>query len=118
MSHDHRDPSPATDPPRSSLSRQQFLRLASGEVAGLGIPGVHRGEGGRTSNGSAAALDERVPRQGIHGMVRARGWIEAHCAAAVLAGYYSFRDGSLDEPIVAGVRLQLDALIESRGAPL
>jgi hypothetical protein len=47
-------------------------------------------------------------------MARAEGWFDAHWGAAVLAGYYLCRENHFDKQTAAGIKKQLDALVQLR----
>jgi hypothetical protein len=101
----------------------EFIRLSTGLIGGLGIPGVFGdfANATETEEGQGAALDSSYLVKGLTGMARAEGWFDAHWGAGVLAGYYLCRENNLDEETTAGVKKQLDAVIRLRAtqfAPL
>lgn len=94
----------------TTLSRQEFLRLTTGILAGLGI------SGGSTAATFAAAepLGDHYLVQGLTAMARAQTWFDAHWGAGILAGYYLCRDYPLDAATVAGIQRQMDTVIGMR----
>ncbi|MBK8038383.1 MAG: hypothetical protein IPK22_14815 [Verrucomicrobiaceae bacterium] len=97
-------------PSDSRLSRNEFLRLTTGILAGLGIPGVI------TTKASAKAepLSADYLAHGLTAMARAQTWFDAHWGAGVLAGYYLCRDHPLDAATVAGIQREMNAVMEVR----
>ena len=76
------------------MNRKEFLKLSSGIIGGLSIPGafvdsVYAVEPGASKG---AALDDAYLERGLTGMARAEGWFDAHWGAGVLAGYYFLRE--------------------------
>lgn len=97
-------------PSDSSLSRKDFLRLTTGILSGLGIPGVTSA----ADAGRAEPLGEHYLTQGLTAMARAQTWFDAHWGAGILAGYYLCRDHPLDAATVAGIRQQMDTVLKVR----
>ena len=95
------------------MNRQEFLKLSSGIIGGLAIPGVFENSSFAAdpdlSNG--ATLDEAYLAKGLIGMAQADGWFEAHWGAGILAGYYLCKENKLNSETVAGIKKQLDAVI-------
>ena len=95
--------------PDTRMNRHEFLKLASGIFAGLGISGV-----------SSAVEEKLVPldpaylERGLTAMARAQTWFDAHWGAGILAGYYLCRDHPLSADTVSGIRRQMDTVIEVR----
>lgn len=103
------------DGPVPRMTRQEFLQLTTGILAGLGIPGVAASapKGGREVS---AALDDSYLALGLSAMARAESWFDAHWGAGILAGYYLCRDHPLDAATRAGIRRQMDIVIEVRAS--
>lgn len=101
-----------------TINRKEFLKLSTGIIAGLGIPGVFEGfaHPAETKSGKGIALDDSYLVKGLTRMIRADGWFDAHWGAAVLAGYYLCRDNSLGEETTIGIKRQLDAVIRLQAA--
>ena len=102
------------------MNRKEFLTLFTGILSGLGIPGVVEGSGPgvqpERSKQPASGLDDSYLAKGLTAMARAEGWFEAHWGAGVLAGYYLCRDNQLEEPTIAGIKKQLDTVIQLRAS--
>lgn len=92
------------------MNRSEFLKLTTGILAGLGIPGVTTA----AAPTKAEPLNDRFLEQGLTAMVRAQTWFDAHWGAGILAGYYLCRDHPLDAATVASIRRQMDTVIEVR----
>jgi hypothetical protein len=97
-------------PSNTALSRKQFLKLTTGILAGLGIPGTTKS----AAQNSALALGEHYLELGLTAMARAQTWFDAHWGAGILAGYYLCRDHPLDAATVVGIQGQMDTVIHSR----
>lgn len=95
--------------PNTGLTRNEFLRLAGGLFAGLGIRDVSS-----ASVEKASPLDPVYLDHGLTAMARAQTWFDAHWGAGILAGYYLCRDHPLDADTVTGIRRQMDTVIEVR----
>lgn len=92
------------------IMRREFVGLIGGIFGGLGIGKFAEADDSDTSNGMS--LDESYLEQGLTGMARSKGWFNAHLGAAVLAGYYMCKENQLSHGTVAGIKKQLDALIQ------
>ena len=94
----------------NTFMRREFVGL----FAGLGISGAIGGfaEASNSKPSSGASLDDSYLENGLTGMARSKGWFNAHLGAAVLAGYYMCKENQLSNGTVAGIKQQLDALIE------
>lgn len=103
---------------RQPMNRKEFLKLSTGIIGGLGIPGVFAdfAQAAETKSGNGAALDDSYLVKGLTGMARAEGWFDAHWGAGVLAGYYLCRDNQLGEETTLGIKKQLDAVIRLRAS--
>jgi hypothetical protein len=101
-----------------TMNRKEFLKLYTGIIGGLGIPGVivESAHAADTKSGKGAALDDSYLVKGLTGMVRADGWFNAHWGAGILAGYYLCRDNHLGEETTFGIKKQLDAVIRLQAA--
>ncbi len=101
-----------------TMNRKAFLKLSSGIIGGLAIPGVFgdSADAGETEARQDAALDESYLAKGLTAMARADGWFDAHWGAGVLAGYYLCTENDLSGQTVAGIKKQLDAVIHLRAA--
>ncbi|MCA8991073.1 MAG: hypothetical protein KDA88_03800 [Planctomycetaceae bacterium] len=95
----------------ATLARREFVTLFTGIVGGLALPGLSTSSAFSDDTGRAA-LDESYLEKGLTGMARSQGWFNAHLGAAVLAGYYLCRENNLSDATVAGIKKQLDALID------
>jgi hypothetical protein len=93
-----------------TIKRREFVRLFAGILGGLGIGGFAEASGSEKS--SRASLDDSYLEKGLVGMARSKGWFNAHLGAAVLAGYYMCKENQLSNGTVAGIKKQLDALIQ------
>ncbi|MDH3584583.1 MAG: hypothetical protein OER86_10245, partial [Phycisphaerae bacterium] len=103
------------------MNRKEFLRLSSGIIGGLAIPGTSWSSARAAESGDGAALDVSYLTRGLTGMARAKGWFDAHWGAGVLAGYYLCTENRLDGETIAGIKKQLDVVIQLRAgqfAPL
>jgi len=98
------------------MNRKEFLKLSTGIIGGLGIPGVlmDSARAAETESRKGAVLDDSYLVKGLTGMIRAEGWFDAHWGAGVLAGYYLCRDNRLGEATTLGIKNQLDAVIRLR----
>jgi hypothetical protein len=94
--------------PDSSLTRQEFLKLAAGLFSGLGISSAAE------TDPASKALDPAYLERGLTAMARAQTWFDAHWGAGILAGYYLCRDHPLSAETVSGIRRQMDTVIEVR----
>jgi len=97
------------------MNRKEFLKLSTGIIGGLGIPGVFV-DAAETAPGQGVTLDESYLVKGLTGMVQHEGWFDAHWGAGVLAGYYLCRDNHLGEATTLAIKKQLDAVIRMRAA--
>jgi len=115
-------PDPMKQQPDTGISRQEFLKLVTGVMAGLSIPGIATAAvAPKAGNTRAAPLDDAYLERGLTAMARAETWFDAHWGAGILAGYYLCRDHPLDAVTIAGIRKQMDTVIAVRGkqfAPL
>ena len=100
------------------MNRKEFLKLSSGIIGGLAIPGAFgdSANAAETEARKGAALDDAYLAKGLTGMARAKGWFDAHWGAGVLAGYYLCTENHLSEQTIAGIKKQLDAVIHLRAA--
>lgn len=101
---------------KSEMNRKDFLKLTTGIVTGLSIPGVFATDAQATevklSNG--VTLDDAYLAKGLTAMARAEGWFDAHWGAGILAGYYLLKENPLDEETTRAIRRQMDVVIELR----
>jgi hypothetical protein len=97
----------------TTMNRKEFLKLSSGIIGGLSIPGAFVDSVYAVDPGASkgAALDDSYLARGLTGMARAEGWFDAHWGAGVLAGYYLCKENRLSEETIAGIKKQLDAVI-------
>jgi hypothetical protein len=100
------------------MNRKEFLKLSTGIIGGLAIPGAF----GDSANPAETdpvknhSLDKSYLELGLTGMARAEGWFDAHWGAGVIAGYYLCTENRLNESITTGIKKQLDAVIRLRSA--
>lgn len=99
-------------PAERTLSRNEFLKLTTGILAGLGIPGVTPA----IAAAKAEPLTDHYLTLGLTAMARARTWFDAHWGAGVLAGYYLCRDHPLSADTVSGIQRQMETVIKTRAA--
>ena len=101
-----------------TLNRKEFIKLTSGIIGGLTIPGAFEASAhaAETEARKGAALDDAYLAKGLTAMARADGWFDAHWGAGVLAGYYLCTENDLSGQTVAGIKKQLDAVIRLRAA--
>lgn len=92
------------------IMRREFGGLFAGILCGLGIGGLAEASDGKGT--SHVSLDDSYLEKGLIGMARSKGWFNAHLGAAVLAGYYMCQENRLSDGTVAGIKKQLDTLIE------
>ena len=92
------------------MNRSEFFKLTAGILAGLGIPGVATA----ATPPKAEPLDDRFLEQGLTAVSRVQTWFDADWGAGILAGYYLCQDHPLDAATVAGIRRQMDTVIEVR----
>jgi len=92
------------------IMRREFVELFAGILGGLGIGGF--AEAYDSEKSSEASLDNSYLEKGLIGMARSKGWFNAHLGASVLAGYYMCKENKLSTGTVAGIKKQLDALIQ------
>ena len=98
------------------MTRKEFVQLSAGLMGGLGISEVLDDPvRAAEKEGSVAGsvLDESYLVKGLTGMARSKGWFPAHLGAAVLSGYYLCQGNRLKPEVVAAIKKQLDALIET-----
>lgn len=100
--------------PDNIVTRHEFLRLTMGIVAGLGIPGVRAADSGTAVELPVQPLKDDYLAKGLTAMARAKTWFDAHWGAGILAGYYLCRDHPLNAATVAGIRKQMDTVMEVR----
>lgn len=100
------------------MNRKEFLRLYTGILGGLSIPGVFEeaAAAAEAEPGAGAALDDSYLVKGLTAMARAPGWFEAHWGAGVIAGYYLCRDNALGEKTRRGIQKQMDGVIQTQAA--
>jgi len=100
------------------MDRKEFLQLTTGIIGGLGIPGVFwdTAHAAESAPGKGVALDESYLVKGLTGMVRAKGWFDAHWGAGILAGYYLCRDNHLGEATTLGIKQQMDTVLRQQAA--
>lgn len=92
------------------IMRREFVGLFAGIVGGLGIGRFS--EASESEKSSGVSLDDSYLEKGLTGMARSKGWFNAHLGAAVLAGYYMCKENKLSNGTVAGIKKQLDSLIQ------
>jgi len=92
------------------IMRREFVELLAGILGGMGIGRF--AEASDSENSSGVPLDDSYLEEGLTGMARSKGWFNAHLGAAVLAGYYMCKENQLSAGTVAGIKKQLDALIQ------
>ena len=92
------------------IMRREFVRLFAGMLGGLGVGGL--AEACHVEKSGGMSLDESYLEKGLIGMARSKGWFNAHLGAAVLAGYYMCKENKLSDGTVAGIKKQLDALVQ------
>ena len=95
------------------MNRNEFLKVFSGVLTGLGISGMSPNTNQAQESESAGdfALDDSYLVKGLTAMVRAQGWFNAHWGAAVIAGYYLCKENRFDEATRSGNKEQLDTVI-------
>jgi hypothetical protein len=93
-----------------SIMRREFVELLAGILGGMGIGRF--AEASDSEESSGVPLDAAYLEKGLTGMAQSRGWFNAHLGAAVLAGYYMCKENQLSTGTVAGIKKQLDALIQ------
>lgn len=98
------------------MNRKDFLKMFTGVLGGLGIPGVFEDRilAAEAGGKGGVSLDESYLEMGLTGMVRADGWFDAHWGAGVIAGYYLCKENALPDDVVEGIRGQLDTIIARR----
>ena len=96
----------------AAMTRQDFLKLASGVLVGVGIPKQSFGSG---TVFEALELDAEYLAKGLTAMANAETWFDAHWGAGILAGYYLCRDHPLDAETKLGIEAQMEAVIGVRG---
>lgn len=99
-----------------NMNRNEFLKLATGIIGGLGIPVVFGdfANAAHTERATGTTLDDSYVIRGLTGMAKSNGWFNAHWGAGILAGYYLCKENDLDEDTVAGIKAQLDVAIKQR----
>ncbi len=101
-----------------NMKRNEFLKLVTGIIGGLGIPAVFGdfANAAQTENTTGTALDDSYLIKGLTGMAKADDWFQAHWGAGILAGYYLCRENKLNEETVAGIKAQLDSALKLRAS--
>ena len=92
------------------IMRREFVELLAAILGGMGIGRLAEASNSEESNGMS--LDDSYLEKGLTGMAQSKGWFNAHLGAAVLAGYYMCKENQLSTGTVAGIKKQLDALIQ------
>ena len=90
--------------------------MFTGVLGGLSLPGVFEDAAAAAEPPAkrGPALDEFYLERGLNGMVRAKGWFDAHWGAGVIAGYYLCKENALPGEVIEGIRKQLDTVIQQR----
>lgn len=98
------------------INRKEFLKLTTGIITGLSIPGVfsQEADAAETKLPNGVMLDDAYLAKGLTAMARAQGWFEAHWGAGIIAGYYLLKNNRLDEETTLGIKRQMDVVIALR----
>ena len=99
-----------------TMNRKEFLKLYTGIIGGLSIPGVfgvfaHAAE---TESGKGIALDDSYLVKGLNALARAHRMsaMAGHLGAAVVAGYFIGKQRpDLDPEVYKGIEADLDRVM-------
>ena len=95
-----------------TMNRKEFLKLTTGIIGGLSLPGVFGGftHAADTASGKGVALDDSYLLKGLNAMARAHRMsaMAGHLGAAVVAGYFIGKQPpSLDPEVYKGIEADL-----------